>query len=1130
MYTLSFFLMRSSSKHWKLLNLSNCYLDDSHFKILSKSCLSDTPCNLVIKTLDISSNNITSSSLHDICKLLLNLKIQKLIVNNSLSDEEISAALFSIVVNDDRCKFYLPLTVVSSQGNKSSVSCRLGSCCDCTSFEHTTSIYVINCKCKELLISLSKKDYLAHAQHLFIWNSTLNIDNLKMLSSCNVNLLISFVNTSLNDSELNNFQSEIQQHFALSLHAKGKSNYIMKSEKRLLIYGADIQHSVLLFKNSFTNLSVLQVTNCVLTLEALHCIGAIISNKRINWEMVDLSDCGINDNDFMVLCSYFTGVTSDHIKVAISIKVFNISDNCLTSLSVPTIMDSLKHCIVNQYILSHNSIPQQELSDTFITEVRTELISLNFLQKYPLIIVNDAKSLNKEFRNVCNIYIINCEIDGSVFEIVLKNHWTINELILLNNDFYMDKVEKFTEYLPDLQIEKIRIFQAGISDLVAVSLAQLKKFTKFEYVLLSQTKLLCYQTGSKQIDKTISHHPNNSLTYLQITDCHITNSEVIKIILNKCSSKLEFINFTGSSIKDKGWLDLHTYFTGKEKPLHLKVLNLTNTGLSSSSITLLANALHSCVIEKLLITHNNLNHQEFHNAILSGIQSTHSFLNFNLHTPLFVIFSKCCCGNLHCTKNRSKYAYVYIVNSDITEDTMTNFNELSEEHVIVERLVLSNNKIELNDVDILSLALQQQHLKINKIINTNKLEIKDRCSEKTNKTNPIMHQSSRCIIVFKTQLLSFRTFHRQIIELLTDHIVPGALNVDTLQIINCKIPLLELSQLGKVISASKRQWRSIDLSGCNIGDRGCDAMSHKCIEYSKINEVTVKLLNLSSNGLTSASLKNLGTLVLLWKIEKLIISCNHVCQYHLSHTISTMSKLETFEQFSFQIQTTAEHKSIVIHNQSNCQQYLAKILPLESLIFGAMISDEIKYCKEILESSSVQPPLCESYNTSFISLPDILQQAPPVLNTVSVGMHNTQSYFNLTKGIIPYSNFIYVKQEVKYNAPIKHVHITNSNITNETACEVAKIISYGNLLESIELVNNSIAEEDIIKIMTSLQYTSTLTYLCFSNNVVSDAAAQSFASAISDNFCLKHFQFSYCELREKGMLTIIGSLEMINTL
>ncbi|XP_065886641.1 protein NLRC3-like [Dysidea avara] len=368
------------------------------------------------------------------------------------------------------------------------------------------------------------------------------------------------------------------------------------------------------------------------------------------------------------------------------------------------------------------------------------------------------------------------------------------------------------------------------------------------------------------------------------------------------------------------------------------------------------------------------------------------------------------------------------------------------------------------------------------------------------------------------------------VEALSQRLI-DQVNLDTLQLINCNIPSsVELSQLGRIISSSKRQWKCIDISGCNIEDRGCATLSRMCKEYTKIDDVTVKVLNLTNNGLTMSSLKDISSIVLLWKVEKVVISCNGIRQYDLSHAISAMAKHEIFKQYLFQIEVGTVYKSIIIHNHSNCKQYLSKMLTFEKAMFGKMISNNLIDSQQILRSSTIEPPPLESYNTSSIALPDIRQGNLNVINTVTVGMHDTQSYFSLRKGIIPYRDFLYVTQEVKFIAPIQHIHVVDSIITTEIACQISETISSGKQLESIELVSNNVEEQDIIKIVTALQCTSTLLYLCVSDNVVSNVTAQTFASAISCNIDLEHFHLSHCELREQGMLTIIKSLRLVKSL
>ena len=731
MQTLGFFLTRSAHKEWEVLNLSNCYINNKYVKILSKSCLSDQSKNLSIKILDISSNNITSSALHEICKLVLCLQVQQLIIcNNDLSEEDISIVLLNVVINDDSCNFCVSLTVVSSQGSTH------------TKFEDTKSVYVINCKCNQILKHLNYEGDFCHPQHLLLWDSTLNIDDVRMLARNNANLQISIVNTNLDDDELDYLQSEFQEFLEsnLSLVKENAINYIMKSENRLVIFGANIQHSILIFKNTLPILSLLQVTNCHLTPLALHCIGAIISRNRTSWEIIDLSDCSIDDEGFAVLCSYFPGDASDYINVEVSIKVFNISGNCLSSLSVPTIMNSLKHCIVNQYILSHNNIPQQELSDAVIAQLHTQFASANFLQKHPLIIVNDAKQLSTQLKltnkDICNVYIINCEIDASDFEIVLQKQWTINELILANNDFYKDTLHIFQLLLYILPILKLKIFQAGVSDEVASeSVTKLKKVTEVEYTLLSQTKLMCYLTYDKQIDKIISHIASNAINDLPRTDCRIAHNEVLDTnnILWKAVEKnynvvtleitrykisdgelcqlgfimcskyvyLKKIAFSQCQISDMSYKKLsNSLFNDRSVISYLKKLDISHNNLTSSCVSTIVASLKSCIIEKLNIS-NNILDDELCNAMFTEAFCERNYiLNFIAGVPLIILNNAKAYDDEILTE--SSNCTVFLIDAILNESILNKITNVMDHNISNYSLCSKNNVLLCTVNDILS--------------------------------------------------------------------------------------------------------------------------------------------------------------------------------------------------------------------------------------------------------------------------------------------------------------------------------------------------------------------------------------------------------------------------------------------
>ena len=81
-HTLGLFLDRSSVKHWKLLNLSNCHLGTQEIEKLCKFC-----CNVHIYELDVSYNNLTGSLVDVLTKTLVVWKVKKAILQSENGEE-----------------------------------------------------------------------------------------------------------------------------------------------------------------------------------------------------------------------------------------------------------------------------------------------------------------------------------------------------------------------------------------------------------------------------------------------------------------------------------------------------------------------------------------------------------------------------------------------------------------------------------------------------------------------------------------------------------------------------------------------------------------------------------------------------------------------------------------------------------------------------------------------------------------------------------------------------------------------------------------------------------------------------------------------------------------------------------
>ena len=77
-HTFIFCLIRSTSKVWKTLNLSGCFIGDHGFNIFTKSFAECRNDKITIESVDISNNHLTSVSINGIISLIHCFKTERL--------------------------------------------------------------------------------------------------------------------------------------------------------------------------------------------------------------------------------------------------------------------------------------------------------------------------------------------------------------------------------------------------------------------------------------------------------------------------------------------------------------------------------------------------------------------------------------------------------------------------------------------------------------------------------------------------------------------------------------------------------------------------------------------------------------------------------------------------------------------------------------------------------------------------------------------------------------------------------------------------------------------------------------------------------------------------------------------
>ena len=106
-------------------------------------------------------------------------------------------------------------------------------------------------------------------------------------------------------------------------------------------------------------------------------VDIIISSSEQCWEVVDLSDCKIDDRRITTLCNHISSAT-------VAIKLLNLSNNILsTANSISCIIKLLQLCIVDELILSYNGISDEALKDALLSEICIQHTTIIVLQNIP---------------------------------------------------------------------------------------------------------------------------------------------------------------------------------------------------------------------------------------------------------------------------------------------------------------------------------------------------------------------------------------------------------------------------------------------------------------------------------------------------------------------------------------------------------------------------------------------------------------------------------------------------------------------------------------------------------------------------------------------------------------------------
>ena len=300
----------------KSIKVTDCKIKDEDLHEFFKklcSASSNLKTSIFLNTMDISHNCLTSTSVDAILTLLKCSVIEKLIVsNNSINNNALTDTIFQQACSEgdiiQNFTFGTPLVIINTNTLQQDNSSK--------NMEQVISIFIMKCvidtKAKDLALQ-----YCNQISRIFIVNIIVATTDLgtNLLNLCH--LLPNINEVFVYERYL---KDEVAQEIAICLTEETKLHisFILASSTRLFAKNSSDQLIAPLLDNSLINTLQLNSVDIVFSSDGKF-LRSLTSNSR-NWDIIDLSDCNINDDGLLKLHKCFTALKS-------TIRYINLTNN-----------------------------------------------------------------------------------------------------------------------------------------------------------------------------------------------------------------------------------------------------------------------------------------------------------------------------------------------------------------------------------------------------------------------------------------------------------------------------------------------------------------------------------------------------------------------------------------------------------------------------------------------------------------------------------------------------------------------------------------------------------------------------------------------------------------------------------
>ena len=1048
--TISLFLTRSTTKHWKILNLSECFIGDDGIKQLHNSFTSNNRSKVCIDTLNLSHNNLTQSSVKFIAGLILEWNVKSITfndINQYNLNEEVMYQVMQFPIEQNNfitCNFnknevifarlsqldYL-LMSFSATSNKgvTKIATTFTSLQANSQFANTDRLKIII----HVLKDCAAINYLnlgTNISQLEIYDITALIRNNKYMeylylpklqySTLNEKLKLKLIigalksNKSLQyvDMSLTTIDSDLISDIAVVMKNKSKLKELKFS--KLMLRHNDFQH----FENylvKITGLKSLNITGYIFNSQDADKLAIIIKENFEIWQL-NLSNCKVPIDHLLNILSYES--------IMENLNWLDLSNCQLYSKEIKQILGVLKKMKYLQHVnLSANVMTSDAINETSAMIKNNKCIQSLSLPNH-VFSQEDLKLIMQAMHTISslqfvdfNTNIVNNELANDVATIFANNC----ELKQLNCTRVALKHSSFQK-LKSCFVKLRGLRHLSITDCKVTNydVALLETFIYINHTIQELIVSNCRVINNKVIT-TVKGHVGvfDQLVVLDLSGNNSINCFVVKLsVFLCCSSKLKQINICNCHLQPD---NIKQVLMVLKYMRHLETVDLSGNDMTDDSVSdMEAMIVNNKNLQKLCLPDCVLNQADLR-IIIQAMQTVSSlqYVNFStnkLYNELASDLTFLVSGEL--------FKEIYFLKSAL--------NPSGFHHIKNYLYILKGLKIfSITDCNF----TRQDAVNVITIISNNS----------------------------EIQELNLRNCKMDIDQLLT--IISCCIQLKWLELSNCQLHSEEIKQILGVLKHIKN----------------------------------LRCVNLSANTMTDSVANDIADMIINNKgIQELYLPDGVLAQTNLRIVIQAMQTVSSLQYVDFNAikidHELANDIAIFCANNTKLEQLMFTKLELDQNGYNYLKTFLVKFC-----------------GIKYFSITDCDFTDQDTTNVAIVFTKNAKIQ-ELSLSNCNVLHKMYIIRQLKVISLLQYLKLKNITITDVIEDEVITIINNNNNLEYLEIAECNMSKTLYVKLIQCPQLKN-ISKLNFSSNSIMRKEIKQFLHVINSHTKLTSLNLSKCQLQ-----------------